>query len=123
MENELIQFARNMDRCWLEGRFDDLASYVADDAVLASADGKRGIEGCESFVGTYREFMSRSDVLRFETSYYLLTERGQSAVVEYDWSMTWKDQGGTHSATGREVLVLAQRGTSWCVIWRLQLST
>jgi ketosteroid isomerase-like protein len=120
MTDDLIAFVTEMDRCWLERRFGDLAAYLADDVVIVANDGKHRVRGREAAVESYREFMSRSVVDRFQASGYIVTERGSAAVVEYRWDMAWDDQGTKHEAAGREILVLSRSEDGWRVIWRMQ---
>lgn len=61
MTSELIAFIAQMDRCWLERKFDDLAGYLARDVVLVAPDGKQRIEGVDASIESYREFMSRCE--------------------------------------------------------------
>jgi hypothetical protein len=44
MPDDLVAFVQQMDRCWLEQRFDDLARYIASDAVMAAPDGRTRLE-------------------------------------------------------------------------------
>lgn len=111
-----------MDRCWIERRFSDLSAYLAVDVVLVAPGGKHRIEGLEASVESYREFMSRSDVSDFDSHGHVVTQRGATAIVEYDWRMSWNDQGQDHDATGREVLVLTRYEHGWRVVWRTQLA-
>ena len=122
MEDDLVAFARNLDRCWLEQRFDELAAYLAPDIVFVAAGGAARLEGREAAVQSYRAFMERSRILRFEASGHEVTESGDAAVVEYGWDMAWESDGEEHAAQGREVLVLSRTGGRWCAIWRMQLS-
>ncbi|MEI9849899.1 MAG: nuclear transport factor 2 family protein [Sphingomonas sp.] len=123
MIDELIAFTKQMDRCWMERRFGDLSGYLADDVVVVAPGGKHRIAGLDAAIESYREFMSRSDVDRFDSSGHVVTQRGATAVVEYDWDMSWTDQDASHVAEGREILVLAQRDHGWRVVWRTQLPT
>jgi ketosteroid isomerase-like protein len=120
-DQDLIEFVRQMDRCWLERRFDDLAAYLAPEIVIVAAGGQR-VSGAAAAIESYRDFMSRSDVRAFAASDFIVTESGDAAVVEYAWSMDWVDNDAPHCANGREVLVLARRDRAWRVIWRMQLS-
>jgi ketosteroid isomerase-like protein len=120
MPDDLIAFVESMDRCWIERRFDDLAGYIADDVVMVAPNGQSRMNGLPAAIESYREFMDRSRVRRFVTSDHVVTERGDAAVVEYKWEMTWESDGAAHDATGSEVLVLARRGGAWRVIWRTQ---
>jgi ketosteroid isomerase-like protein len=119
--NNLITLIEEMDRCWRERRFDDLAAYLAAEVVIVAPDGKHRVDGLEAAIASYREFMSRSEVHRFQASNYIVTERGSAAVVEYQWDMAWEDHGSMHEATGRELLVLGRYPSGWRVIWRMQL--
>ncbi|WP_375286461.1 YybH family protein [Sphingomonas sp.] len=121
MDDELIAFARQMDRCWMESRFDDLSAYIADDVVMIAPGGAHRAEGLTAAVESYRDFMSRSSVARFHADDYVVTERGATAVVEYGWDMAWADQGADHEAKGREILILTRTDDGWRVIWRMQL--
>lgn len=120
MAEDLASFVRDMDACWLEGRFDDLRSYLADDIVIAAPGGHRA-SGVEAAVESYREFTSRCVVHAFETSGHVTTLSGSSGVVEYEWRMSWSDGADKHDAEGREVLVLNQSDGNWRVIWRMQV--
>lgn len=121
MNDELIAFTKDMDRCWLERRFTELSHFVADDVVMVAPGGKHRMQSLEAAIEGYREFMNRCTVQRFQTSDYVVTQRGAAAVVEYNWDMAWNDQGAEHEARGREILVLAQRQDGWRVVWRTQI--
>jgi ketosteroid isomerase-like protein len=119
-DKSLSTFAERMDRCWMERRFDDLAGFLSPDIVMVAPDAKR-VEGAQQAVASYREFMTRCRVLRFERTEQHVTERGDAAVVEYRWDMEWDDGEDRHAALGREALVLARSEAGWRVIWRTQL--
>lgn len=123
MADDLIAFTQQMDRCWMERRFDDLSGYLAEDVVIVAPGGKHRVAGITAAIESYREFMSRSEVGRFQSSGHAVTQRGTTAVVEYDWDMSWTDRGTNHEATGREVLVLTRSDHGWRVVWRMQLPT
>ena len=121
MSEDLIAFVEAMDRCWMERRYDDLESYIAGDVVMVAPGGQGRIEGLDAAADSYREFMERAQVHHYRTSGHLVTLRGDAAIVEYGWDMGWDSDGSSHSATGREVLVLSRRDGNWRIIWRTQL--
>jgi ketosteroid isomerase-like protein len=121
MEDDLVAFARNLDQCWLEQRFDELAAYLAPDVVFVAAGGARR-DGREAAVESYRAFMALSTIRRFDASGYDVTASGDAAVVEYGWDMAWESEGKAFDARGREVLVLSRGAEGWTVFWRMQLS-
>jgi ketosteroid isomerase-like protein len=67
--------------------------------------------------------MSVAKVNRFATSDHIVTLRGDTAIVEYQWRMSWTAAGADHHETGREVLVLSRRDDNWRVVWRTQIPT
>jgi ketosteroid isomerase-like protein len=121
MADDLIAFVRDMDRCWMEGRFDDLVAFIADDVVMVGPGGAPRMQGSGVAVDSYREFVGRCEVSLFRTYGHVVTHRGQAAVVEYGWDMAWRDGSVDHEARGREILVLAFRDDGWRVVWRTQL--
>ncbi len=121
MTDQWSNFVRAMDQCWLQRRFDDLRDFLAEDMVLVAPGGNGRIEGCAAIIDTYREFMERSQVSQFENGAVNVTERGDTAVLEYSWAMAWESEGASNQATGREILVIARRSGDWKVIWRMQV--
>lgn len=122
MENDLIAFAQQMDRCWIEGRFDDLSAYLADDVVMAAPGGLHRTKGFAAAVASYRDFMHRATVSRFHTQDYVVTHSHATAVVEYGWDMAWTDHGRSQEAKGQEILALAKSEQGWRVVWRMQVA-
>jgi hypothetical protein len=121
MSDDLVAFVQQMDRCWLEQRFDDLARYIASDVVMVAPDGRTRIQGLGPAIDSYRAFMTRCRVDAFDDSDHIVTLRGDAAVVEYAWTMLWSDDTTRHDDRGREVLVLARRADTWHIVWRTQL--
>jgi len=121
MTHDLAAFARALDQCWLEGRFDELAHYLAPDVVIIAPGGQHRMVGVASAVESYRDFVQRSRIRRFDTSDYVVTEQGGAAVVDYAWEMEWESGGAPRAAQGREILVLSRLPAGWRVIWRTQI--
>ncbi len=118
---DFIKFVEDLDRCWREGRFHDLETFLADDVVFVTPDGVTRLEGLAAAVQSYREFTASSSVERYATANHIVTQRGDAAVIEYGWEMAWTSAGAGYNDTGREVLVLAARNGAWRVIWRTQI--
>ena len=118
---ELIAFAKNLDRCWIERRYQELDNYLAPDVTFVAPGGQARTEGLADAVESYREFMSRAVLRRYKTSDYVVTERGDTAVVEYAWEIAWESAGESFAEEGRDVLVLARRNGGWRAVWRTQL--
>jgi len=121
MDTELVSFVERMDRCWMEGRFSDLEGFLAPDVVFVAPGGAARSEGLAVAIESYRQFMSHAKVHRFEASDHVVTLRGDTAVVEYQWQMDWTAGAVDHHEVGREVLVLSRRDGGWRLVWRTQI--
>jgi hypothetical protein len=119
-DHALIEFVKEMDRCWIERRFDDLSGYFAPEITVVTPFDRR-FQGLPVVLGNYREFMSRNEVRTFTPSDFFVTQAGDAAVVEYAWEMEWADDRQTHNAKAREVLALSRRDGAWRIIWRTQI--
>ncbi|MBV9612501.1 MAG: nuclear transport factor 2 family protein [Acidobacteriaceae bacterium] len=120
-DSEFVRFVNEMDRCWMEGRFNDLREFLAEDVVFVAPDGQGRMRCVDAAVGSYREFLSRSQVAHYSASDHIVTLRDATAVLEYRWEMKWSSEGVKHEDSGREILVLARRDDKWRVLWRTQL--
>ena len=121
MAEPLIEFVRDMDRCWTERRFSDLTAYLCADVVMVAPGGRQRMQGRDAAIESYREFMSRCALSHFDSHGHVVTRNGDTAIVEYDWHMAWADQDMSHEAQGREILVLAHQDRGWRVVWRTQI--
>ena len=119
-DHALIEFVKEMDRCWIERRFDDLPNYLAPEITVFTPYNRR-FTGLPVVIGNYREFMGYSEVHSFTPSDFIVTEAGDAAVVEYTWAMEWTAKNERHNAKAREVLALSKRNGSWRIFWRTQL--
>jgi ketosteroid isomerase-like protein len=118
-QEKLVALVEAMDRSWRERRFDELAQFLSPDIVVVAPNGMR-VAGRHAAVDSYREFVTRCIVERYEPGDYAVTESGDTAVVEYGWRMAWRDGAQTFDAAGREVLVLARQEGVWRIVWRAQ---
>ena len=105
----------------MEGRLQDLGAFLAEDVVFVAPGGTPRGEGLEQAIESYRQFTSHAQVKLFQTSDYNVTLRGDTAIVEYRWRMSWTAGGEEHDEKGREALVLARRNNNWRVVWRTQM--
>lgn len=117
-----VSLVRSLDEAWSQARFDELGKYLAQDVVFVSPDGKGRATGLETAIESYRQFAAFASVERFVTFDHTVTQRGEAAVVEYRWEMTWVASGERHDDVGREILVLSYRNGEWHVVWRTQIA-
>ena len=121
LASRLSEFARDLDRCWVERRFSDLEPFLDSDVVFVAPGGGQRLEGRAKAIDSYRKFMAGAEVRSFEGRTRSITDRGEAAVVEYEWSIAWHKDGADFAEEGREILVLARRDRQWRLIWRTQI--
>jgi ketosteroid isomerase-like protein len=122
-DSEFISFAEALDQCWMQGRPQDLAAFLDEDVVFVAPGGEVRKAGIAHAIESYRQFMSQAKVLHFRTHSHQVTHRGDAAVLEYEWEITWVAAGTEHHDKGRDILVLSRRDNGWRVIWRTQIPT
>ncbi len=120
-DDDLISFTKTLDDCWSQGHLQDLPTFLAEDVVFVGPGGRPRVEGLEGALESYRQFTLYAEVKSYRTSDYVVTRRGDTAIVEYEWEMTWASGGEEHHDVGREVLVLLQREQTWKLAWRTQI--
>jgi ketosteroid isomerase-like protein len=122
-DEDFISLVDRLDRCWMRGRLQDLNSFLAQDVVFVAPGGSLRMTGIAQAIESYRQFTSHAEVKQFQTHDHLVTQRGDTAIVEYEWEMKWVASDIEHNDAGREVLVLARRNENWRVVWRAQIPT
>jgi ketosteroid isomerase-like protein len=118
---EFIAFVEAFDQCWVSQHLQDLGTFLAEDVVFVAPGGNHRITGIEQAVESYRQFLSHAQVKHFRPYDYAVTQRGDTAVVEYGWEITWVAAEVEHKDVGHDILVLAQRDNRWRVVWRTQI--
>ena len=119
--NELIAVVENLNRTWLERRFDDLRVVFDENAIMRGPKLVELGRGSGVIAASYAQFMSQSDVTDFSGSNYAAETWGDCAAVTYDWTITYSQAGEAHTDTGQELLLFVRRGGAWLITLRLLL--
>ena len=119
---ELRQPIEAYDRCWLEGRPQDLRQFLHPDVVFTGPQFQRLAVGIDACVKSYEDFIAQAKVHAFKTSDYVIDVAEQAAVITYCWMVDYEIAQKRYSEIGRELLVLVRRADRWLVAWRTQHS-
>jgi hypothetical protein len=119
--DDVRQTMERLNQAWRNHRFEELHEYFDDNIVMHGPELKELVRGRERLVQSYVDFMGKSQVTAYSESNYYVHQWQTSAVVGYDWSMTWVQNGKTDSASGKEMFVFELRGVRWVAVLRVML--
>lgn len=119
-EAELWDAVVASNRAWFEGRPRDVAPLFHADAVLVFLAADHRIEGRDAIVDSYVEYTQRAKTHAFEEQEHTVDVFGDTAIVNYGFSVRYEVAGEVKDDEGQEVLVFVRREGAWGVVWRTQ---
>jgi len=120
-KDEIRQVLAELNRSWLERRFEDLSKFFDPDIVMKGPGLKELARGRDALVQSYVDFMTRSMVLEYSESNHIVACWGPTAAATYDWSMTWEQKGKTESGSGQDMFVFRRQNGRWVAFLRIML--
>lgn len=117
---EVARTLAAMSAAWRERRYDDLATYLAEDMVFALPGFNGRLEGATAVVASYREFMERVTITAYEEAPPMVDVWEDTAVASYRWTMAWIAGDVPNREAGHDLFVLkrVEAGTPWRAVWR-----
>jgi hypothetical protein len=123
--NERREAARQslfrINRVWLDGQVEALTALVDAGIVMALPNCAGRVEGREEFVAGFRDFCANAQVHEFHDHAYETDVIGDTAVVTFQYEMTYQRSGERYRATGRDLWVFRDRDGNWIAVWRAML--
>ena len=116
-----LQALLRMNRIWLEGQVEALASLVDADIVMVLPGFAGRVQGREEFLTGFRDFCANAQVDEFHDHGYDTDVIGDTAVITFQYTMSYQRSGGRYRATGRDLWVFRDRDGNWIAIWRAML--
>lgn len=118
--DDLQKSVEAYDRCWVEGRTDDLRQFLHPNVVFTGPQFERLASGVDACVKTYEGFLAQAKVHDFAASRHVIDVAGDCAVVTYRWTIDYEFEGGRHKDSGQDLLVWVHRAGRWLITWRSQ---
>ncbi len=110
-----------INRAWRDQRFDDLTELL-DETVIMKGPGLRElVRGRANLIESYRYFMSRSRIDRYEESNHSVDVWSGAAAATYNWEMLYEQGGEVHHDFGQDMFVLVRRDSRWIAVLRVML--
>jgi ketosteroid isomerase-like protein len=112
-----------LSAAWQSRRYEELVGYLDDDVVIVAPGFLGRVEGRKACIESYREFMERVTIERYEEAVPVIDVWEGVAVATYRWEMAWTSGGVPNRDAGHDILVLHRRppgsaGGAWRVVWR-----
>lgn len=103
---------------WTSGRPDDLHGHFHPEMVILRPDFASRVEGREACVETFREFLRRAVVRRYDEHDLMVDVRGATAVATFRFEIEYELAGAVHHETGHDLFVLTRDDGRWLAVWR-----
>lgn len=112
-----------LSAAWRNARYDELASILDEDVVMALPGFAGRVEGRDALVQSYRDFMQRATITHYEEGPPQIDVWGDTAMVTCRWQMRWLDAGDQNEAAGHEAFLFRRLPGSpdpgeWRAVWR-----
>ena len=117
----LLERAEAYDRCWVEGRPEDLRQFLHPDVVFTGPGFQRLARGIDACVQSYVDFLSAARIHDFTVTDRVVDLAGESAVLTYRWTIDYEMEGRRNVESGQDLLVWVKRDDRWEIFWRSQL--
>jgi len=114
---------RRINRVWLDGRVDDLASLVHPEIVMAFPGFTGRMQGREEFLAGFRDFCQNARIHEFREQDHQVDIAGDTAVITFRYDMIYERSGERYQASGRDLWIFQKQGDVWIAVWRTMLDT
>jgi hypothetical protein len=112
---------RQINRAWLDGQVEDLASMVHPEIVMVFPGFTARTQGREELLAGFRDFRQNATVHEFREHDHHIDVAGGTAVVSFRYEMVYERSGERYRATGRDLWVFQNQGGAWIAVWRTML--
>lgn len=119
-EAELWEAVVASNRAWFEGRPRDVAPLFHADAVAVFLAADHRLVGRDAIVESYVQYVERAKTHAFVEHEHAIDVFGDTAVVNYRFSVRYETDDGVQDDVGQELLVFVRRAGAWGVVWRTQ---
>ena len=120
-KKEIRKALNEISKAWREGDFDTLEKHFDEDMVIARPDFSSAEGGQKLSIDSYREFINRAMIRKYEESNHQIYLWGDTAVAHYHFEMEYALGGDDVFDKGHDLLVFARRDDHWVAVWRTMI--
>ena len=116
VKKEIWATVRAMNDAWTKGNPDDLAKFFHRDMVAITATDRNRFDGGVACIAAWKGFCNAARIHRWEEVNPVIHVYGNSAVVAYNFDMSFDMGGQTINMGGRDMFFFVKENGSWWAV-------
>jgi len=116
IQQEIWATVRAMNDAWTKGNPDDLAKFFHQDMLAITPTERNRLNGGAACVAGWKGFCGAARIHRWEEKDPVIHVYGNSAVVAYDFDMSFDMGGSTINLGGRDMFFFVKEGERWWAV-------
>ena len=116
IKQEIWGTVRAMNDAWTKGNPDDLAKYFHQDMVAITVTDRNRLDGGAACIAGWKGFANAARIHRWEEIDPVIHVYGNSAVVAYNFDMSFDMGGQTISMGGRDMFFFVKENGRWWAV-------
>lgn len=116
VQQEVWATLRALNDAWTIGKPDDLAKYFHRNMVAITATERNRINGGAACVASWKGFATSTRIHHWTELNPVIHVYGDSAVVAYDFDMSFERNGQTIQMGGRDMYFFAKEDGKWWAV-------
>jgi len=113
---EIWANVRAMNDAWTKGNPDDLAKFFHRDMVAITATDRNRLDGGAACIAAWKGFTNAARIHRWEEIDPVIHIYGNSAVVAYNFDMSFDMGGQTINMGGRDMFFFVKENGRWWAV-------
>ena len=118
---EIWKTVLDANRAWMSGNPRDVGKLFHQNVVFVVPGFSQRIEGREAMVESFVDYSTHVKTHFFEEKNPAIDVFGDTAIVNYRFSVRYEIDGRVADEDGQEILVFARANGSWHAVWRTQV--
>jgi ketosteroid isomerase-like protein len=114
-----------LNDAWTKQRGEAMAAALnecfAEDVVMRGPSFAFLGKGRDFMVQSYHDFVSQAEVKSLSLDEPEIDATGETAIAQYNWTITYVLGRQEYTEHGRDVFVFARRDNKWLAVWRAML--
>ena len=120
-EDDVRDAMSAIQAAWRGNQPRDMIPYLHPDVMMALPKFAGQIKGRHVLVTSFVEFTKSSRVIEYSESAYDVQVVADTAVVTFEFAMTYEHGDYRGRSTGRDFWIFAQDDDRWLAVWRTML--
>ena len=116
IKQEIWATVRAMNDAWTKGNPDDLAKFFHRDMVAITATDRNRLNGGAACIAGWKGFANAAHIHRWEEIDPVIHVYGNSAVVAYNFDMSFDMGGQTINMGGRDMFFFVKENSRWWAV-------